>query len=142
METIAPRPSTSASIVRSRTVSSKSRPTIGRLGAAAHILTSYLSQDYCVAVSDYTRQLIISEAERVDEQHGTRFAEQCRAKIRVSYPAIDADAYPCDIIGPIFYEDDVLAQPLPITGGTSNAMDGAGWGVALDDEKIEKYRVK
>ena len=65
----------------------------GRLGAAAHILTSYLSQDYCVAVSDYTRQLIISEAERVDEQHGTRFAEQCRAKIRVSYPAIDADAY-------------------------------------------------
>ena len=33
METIAPRPSTSASIVRSSTVSSKSRPTIGRLGA-------------------------------------------------------------------------------------------------------------
>ena len=34
IETIAPRPSTSASIVRSSTVSSKSRPTSGRLGGA------------------------------------------------------------------------------------------------------------
>jgi glycosyltransferase involved in cell wall biosynthesis len=65
----------------------------GRLGAAAHILSSYLSQDHCVAVSEYTRQLIISEAARVDEQHGTRFADQCRERIRVSYPAIDADTY-------------------------------------------------
>ncbi|WP_382304382.1 glycosyltransferase [Herbiconiux sp. UC225_62] len=65
----------------------------GRLGAAAHILSSYLSQDHCVAVSEYTRDLIISEAARVDEQHGTRFAEQCRERIAVSYPAIDAAAY-------------------------------------------------
>jgi glycosyltransferase involved in cell wall biosynthesis len=65
----------------------------GRLGAAAHILSSYLSQDHCVAVSEYTRDLIITEAARVDEQHGTRFAEQCRERISVSYPAIDASAY-------------------------------------------------
>ncbi|RFA10337.1 glycosyl transferase family 1 [Subtercola boreus] len=65
----------------------------GRLGAAAHILSSYLSQDHCVAVSDYTRELIISEAERVDAQYGTRFGEQCRRRITVSYPAIDADRY-------------------------------------------------
>ncbi|SMQ71939.1 glycosyltransferase [Agreia sp. VKM Ac-1783] len=81
----------------------------GRLGAAAHILTSYLSQDYCVAVSDYTRQLIISEAERVDAQHGTRFAEQCRAKITVSYPAIDADAY-------LDLDDGVLGEVLASRG--------------------------
>ncbi|PPF29700.1 MULTISPECIES: glycosyltransferase [unclassified Rathayibacter] len=65
----------------------------GRLGAAAHILSSYLSQDHCVAVSEYTRDLIIEEAERVDAAHGTRFAPQCRERIAVSYPAIDADAY-------------------------------------------------
>lgn len=65
----------------------------GRLGAAAHILSSYLSQDHLVAVSEYTRDLIVSEAARVDEQHGTRFAQQCRDRIRISYPAIDADAY-------------------------------------------------
>jgi glycosyltransferase involved in cell wall biosynthesis len=81
----------------------------GKLGAAAHILTSYLSQDYCVAVSDYTRDLIISEAERVDDQHGTRFAEQCRDRIRVSYPAIDADAY-------VDLDDGVLREVLAARG--------------------------
>ncbi|MCU1479907.1 MAG: glycosyl transferase family 1 [Subtercola sp.] len=65
----------------------------GRLGAAAHILSSYLSQDHCVAVSEYTKQLIITESAALDAQHGTRFAEQCRQRISVSYPAIDADAY-------------------------------------------------
>ncbi|QHC61832.1 glycosyltransferase [Rathayibacter festucae] len=65
----------------------------GRLGAAAHIFASYLSQDHCVAVSEYTRDLIIEEAERIDAVHGTRFAEQCRARIEISYPAIDSDAY-------------------------------------------------
>lgn len=65
----------------------------GRFGAAAQILTAYLSQDLCVAVSQYTRDLIVSSAEEVDRLHGTRFAEQCRARIVVSYPAIDTDAY-------------------------------------------------
>ncbi|MEF2976682.1 glycosyltransferase family 4 protein [Subtercola sp. YIM 133946] len=81
----------------------------GRLGAAAHILSSYLSQDHCVAVSEYTRQLIITEAERVDEQHGTRFAQQCRERIRISYPAIDADAY-------LDLDDDVIAEVLAARG--------------------------
>jgi len=65
----------------------------GRLGAAAHILSSYLGQDHCVAVSEYTRELIISEAALVDAQHGTRYAAQCRERVSVSYPAIDADSY-------------------------------------------------
>ncbi|MFD1715911.1 glycosyltransferase [Amnibacterium flavum] len=65
----------------------------GRLGAAAHILSSYLSQDVCVAVSEYTRDLIVAEAEQIDARHGTRFAEQCRARIAISYPAIDSDPY-------------------------------------------------
>jgi glycosyltransferase involved in cell wall biosynthesis len=64
-----------------------------RLGAAAHILSSYLSQDVCVAVSEYTRDLIVSEAEQIDRRHGTRFAEQCRERIAISYPAIDSDPY-------------------------------------------------
>lgn len=81
----------------------------GRLGAAAHILTSYLSQDHCVAVSEYTRRLIISEARRVDEQHGTGFAARCAERITVSYPAIDADRY-------LDLDDDVLADVLEARG--------------------------
>lgn len=64
-----------------------------RFGAAAQILSSYLSQDVCVAVSEYTRDLIIASADEVDRLHGTRYAEQCRERIAVSYPAIDTDAY-------------------------------------------------
>jgi muconate cycloisomerase len=59
-----------------------------------------------------------------------------------SSSAVDAASYPCDIIGPLFYEDDVLAEPLTIAGGSARVPDGSGLGVALDDEKVEKYRVR
>lgn len=62
----------------------------GRYGAAAHLLTTYLANDLCVAVSEYTRDLIVSEAALLDADHGTDFAEQCRRKVQISYPAINA----------------------------------------------------
>jgi L-alanine-DL-glutamate epimerase-like enolase superfamily enzyme len=62
--------------------------------------------------------------------------------LALSAPGIDADTYPCDIIGPLFYEDDVLAEPLPICGGTARVHDRPGLGVELDEEKVEKYRVR
>lgn len=64
-----------------------------RFGAAAHILTTYLEHDVCLAVSAYTRDLIVADAEAIDARHGTRFAERCRERVAVSYPAIDVDAY-------------------------------------------------
>lgn len=62
-------------------------------GAAAQIFSAYLEQDRPVAVSEYTRELIIADALELDRVHGTRFADQCRERIQVSYPAIDASAY-------------------------------------------------
>lgn len=62
--------------------------------------------------------------------------------LALSTPGIDADAFPCDIIGPLFYEEDVLAEPLAISGGSASAHDRPGLGVELDDEKVEKYRVR
>ncbi len=62
--------------------------------------------------------------------------------LALSTPGIEADAYPCDIIGPMFYEDDVLAEPLPLSGGSARLNNGPGLGVELDDEKVEKYRVR
>jgi muconate cycloisomerase len=56
--------------------------------------------------------------------------------------AVNAEEYPCDIIGPLFYEDDILAEPLPIKGGEARVHDRPGLGVELDDEKVEKYRVR
>uniref|UniRef100_UPI00281287CC glycosyltransferase n=1 Tax=Microbacterium sp. TaxID=51671 RepID=UPI00281287CC len=75
--------------------------TDGRFGAAAHVLESYLASDVCVAVSQYTKDLIVEEAALLDATHGTRYAERCAEKIAISYPAIDAslflDLHPVDI---------------------------------------------
>ena len=55
---------------------------------------------------------------------------------------ITAEEFPCDIIGPFFYEDDIVREPLPIKPGEARANDKPGLGVALDEEKVERYRVK
>ncbi|HEY6794217.1 MAG TPA: glycosyltransferase [Kineosporiaceae bacterium] len=65
----------------------------GRFGAATALLTTFLGNDDVVAVSEYTREEIIASAEQVDGHCGTGFAEQCRRRVRVSYPPIDASAY-------------------------------------------------
>jgi L-alanine-DL-glutamate epimerase-like enolase superfamily enzyme len=55
---------------------------------------------------------------------------------------INAEEFPCDIIGPFYYQDDIVQQSLPITPGTAKPNDLPGLGVGLDDEKIAKYRVE
>jgi glycosyltransferase involved in cell wall biosynthesis len=60
-----------------------------RFGAAAHVLSAYLSADVPVAVSDYTRRLIIESAEAIDARHSTHFAAQCTERVAISYPAIN-----------------------------------------------------
>lgn len=55
---------------------------------------------------------------------------------------IHAEDFPCDIIGPFYYEDDIVREPLPIIPGQARPNQRPGLGVDLDDKKIEKYRVK
>jgi len=54
---------------------------------------------------------------------------------------IAAEEYPCDIIGPFFYEEDVLQEPLPLRPGEARAAAKPGLGVQIDAEKLKKYRV-
>ena len=65
----------------------------GRFGAAAQVLTAFLDADVPVAVSEYTRQLVIDSAEEVDARHGTHFAAECRERVSISYPAINTADY-------------------------------------------------
>lgn len=65
----------------------------GRFGAAVQVLTTYLDNDVCVAVSDYTKEVIVRAAERIDERWGTALAQACEEKVAVSYPAIDSRAF-------------------------------------------------
>lgn len=65
----------------------------GRFGAAQLVLSTYLEHDRPVAVSEYTKQLIVAAGQRVDEQLGTNFANRLTARVDISYPAIDTSAY-------------------------------------------------
>jgi muconate cycloisomerase len=51
------------------------------------------------------------------------------------------EQFPCDIIGPFFYEDDIVQEPLPIVPGSARPHDKPGLGVELDEQKIARYRV-
>src|SRR4029453_9310756 len=58
-----------------------------------NVLSSLLDAELPVAVSEYTRQLVIAAAEEIDARHGTTFADRGRERIAVSYSAIDSAAY-------------------------------------------------
>jgi muconate cycloisomerase len=55
---------------------------------------------------------------------------------------IDAETFPCDIIGPLFYEDDLLVEPLDLRNGAARISERPGLGVELNEEKVERYRVR
>src|SRR5439155_13248217 len=55
---------------------------------------------------------------------------------------IAAEEFPCDIIGPFYYKDDIVREPLPIIPGQAKPNSKPGLGVELDEEKVERYRVK
>ena len=59
--------------------------------------------------------------------------------LALSTPGITADNYPCDIIGPLFYTDDLLERPLRIEGGYAYAPESPGLGVTLNEEKLRRY---
>lgn len=50
-------------------------------------------------------------------------------------------AVPCDIIGHVMREDDLIVHPIPIINGFIRAPVGPGLGVELDLDAVDKYRV-
>jgi muconate cycloisomerase len=54
---------------------------------------------------------------------------------------IRAEEFPCDIIGPLYYEDDVLVEPLRLGEGEAQPHEAPGLGVELDEEKVRRYTV-
>jgi L-Ala-D/L-Glu epimerase len=56
------------------------------------------------------------------------------------YAATDAVTSAAEILGPPFYVDDVVAQPIEVVDGTAVLPDSVGIGVAVDEEKVARYR--
>lgn len=67
--------------------------TDGAVGAAAAVFGTYLAHDRCVAVSHYTKELIVESATSVDEILGTSFADECRERVGISYPAVNSATF-------------------------------------------------
>lgn len=65
----------------------------GRLGAAQLVLSNYLEHDHPVAVSRFTKDLIVEAGRKVDERLGTNFTGQLEQRVGISFPAIDTQAY-------------------------------------------------
>lgn len=61
--------------------------------------------------------------------------------LAMASPGIGAEEFPCDILGPFFYEGDVLAEPLPIRAGSARPLERPGLGVELDEALVARYRV-
>src|SRR5262249_19186259 len=60
----------------------------------------------------------------------------------VAHRGITPEAFPCDIIGPFYYEEDILTEPLSLGAGRGAPGDRPGLGVELDEAKVEQYRVR
>ena len=60
--------------------------------------------------------------------------------LAIATRGIAAEEFPCDIIGPFFYEGDVVREPLAIKPGEARPNDKPGLGIELDEEKVERYR--
>jgi muconate cycloisomerase len=68
-------------------------------------------------------------------------ASAAMAHLAAATPAIGAEEFPCDILGPLAYEHDLLAEPLDVHEGTVKPPDRPGLGVEIDENALARYRV-
>jgi muconate cycloisomerase len=64
------------------------------------------------------------------------------AHLAIACNAITPDQYPCDIIGPFYYEDRIDSAGIDLTPGSVVPSNRPGLGVTLDEQRVEQYRVK
>jgi muconate cycloisomerase len=68
-------------------------------------------------------------------------AQAAMIHLAIATPAIDAEAIPCDILSHLFYDTNLLTEPLPVSGAEARAPQKPGLGVELDEASIRRYRV-
>lgn len=60
----------------------------------------------------------------------------------IATPGVAAEAFPCDIIGPFYYDGHFLAEPVDVAGGTARPSEKPGLGVDLDPDAVERFRIR
>jgi DNA-binding NtrC family response regulator/L-alanine-DL-glutamate epimerase-like enolase superfamily enzyme len=59
--------------------------------------------------------------------------------LAVSCAAVTAEQFPCDIIGPFFYEGEILEQALDLRPGAAVVPDSPGLGIELNDDEVRRF---
>jgi L-alanine-DL-glutamate epimerase-like enolase superfamily enzyme len=115
---------------------------LARVGAA-DVLSLYVGKGGGVSVA--RKIAAVAEAAGLVCTVGSNLemgvASAAMIHLAMATPSIAAEEFPCDILGPFFYEDDILAEPLPIQAGKASPFERPGLGVELDEQKVERYRV-
>lgn len=62
--------------------------------------------------------------------------------LALALPEIACEQFPCDIIGPHFYEADVIRRPMEFRQGSLWPLAGPGLGVELDPDQVERFRLR
>jgi L-alanine-DL-glutamate epimerase-like enolase superfamily enzyme len=63
------------------------------------------------------------------------------AHIGAAFETIHRCPVPSDVIGPLYHDDDIVTNPVVLTGGFARVPDGPGLGVELDDERVAAHTV-
>ena len=110
---------------------------------AADILSIYVGKGG--GIGPARKMAAIAEAAGITCTIGSNLelgvASAAMIHLALATTGVGAEEFPCDILGPLAYEHDLLTQPLPYAGGAVTAPTGPGLGVELDEKLIERYRV-
>jgi L-alanine-DL-glutamate epimerase-like enolase superfamily enzyme len=116
--------------------------TLARLGAA-DVFSIYVGKAGGIGpakkIADFAHQAALKCTVGSNLELGVGSAAMVH--LAVAARGINAEEFPCDIIGPFYYEDDIVQKSLPIVPGAAQPNNLPGLGVELDDEKVAKYRV-
>ena len=117
--------------------------TLARLGAA-DVFSIYVGKAGGIGPAKKIAEFAASEGIKCTLGSNLELGVGSAAMVHLAIAAggITAEEFPCDIIGPFYYEDDIVREALAISPGQARTNSKPGLGVELDDEKIERYRVK
>ena len=111
---------------------------------AADVLSLYVGKGG--GISGARKMAAVAEAAGITCTVGSNLelgvATAAMIHLALATPGIDPDAFPCDIIGPLYYEADVVRESIPIRDGFAVAIDGPGLGIELDEECVARYSLQ
>ncbi|MGH9522353.1 MAG: mandelate racemase/muconate lactonizing enzyme family protein [Terriglobales bacterium] len=110
---------------------------------AADVLSVYVGK--AGGISNARKVVAVAEAAGVACTIGSNLemgiGSAAMIHLAMATRGVRAEEFPCDIIGPLYYEDDLLVEPLHISDGKARPHERPGLGVELDEEKVRRYTV-